>query len=231
MDLENFNGEQPEVLNASAGAQQVSQEAIDKDLSNDNNDGSPYGKFKDAKSLLSAYNNLEAEFTRRSQRLKELEKGSLSKNGDASQETINETASENRDVPFYKTKEWKGEVTNFLAANPEAKNDIKAISKIILSNPSVASNKDCLNIAYKMAIAEKYVEPALLSQDESFLEKYILDNPRAKELIISNYINSLKNRPTAPTTIEGQPSALAKSPAQKLTSLDQAGEVLKKMFK
>ncbi len=31
------------------------------------------GKFKDVKALLNAYNNLEAEFTRRSQRLKELE--------------------------------------------------------------------------------------------------------------------------------------------------------------
>lgn len=32
------------------------------------------GKFKDVKALLDAYTNLEAEFTRRSQRLKELEK-------------------------------------------------------------------------------------------------------------------------------------------------------------
>lgn len=31
------------------------------------------GKFKDARALLDAYNSLEAEFTRRSQRLKELE--------------------------------------------------------------------------------------------------------------------------------------------------------------
>ena len=32
------------------------------------------GKFKDVKTLLKAYSDLEAEFTRRSQRLKELEK-------------------------------------------------------------------------------------------------------------------------------------------------------------
>ncbi len=32
------------------------------------------GKFKDVDALLEAYNNLEAEFTRRSQRLRELEK-------------------------------------------------------------------------------------------------------------------------------------------------------------
>ena len=33
------------------------------------------GKFKDVKTLMKAYSDLEAEFTRRSQRLKELEKG------------------------------------------------------------------------------------------------------------------------------------------------------------
>ena len=32
-----------------------------------------FGKFKSAEALLSAYNSLEAEFTRRSQRLRELE--------------------------------------------------------------------------------------------------------------------------------------------------------------
>ena len=35
---------------------------------------SPLGKFKDVNALLQAYNSLEAEFTRRSQRLKELER-------------------------------------------------------------------------------------------------------------------------------------------------------------
>ncbi len=34
------------------------------------------GKFKDVKALLDAYSNLEAEFTRRSQRLRELERAS-----------------------------------------------------------------------------------------------------------------------------------------------------------
>ena len=33
----------------------------------------PYGKFRDAESLLKAYESLEAEFTRRSQRLKAVE--------------------------------------------------------------------------------------------------------------------------------------------------------------
>ena len=37
------------------------------------------GKFKDVKTLMKAYSDLEAEFTRRSQRLKELEKENKAK--------------------------------------------------------------------------------------------------------------------------------------------------------
>ena len=42
-----------------------------------------YGKFDDAKALYSAYLALEAEFTRRSQRLKELEGGNKAQTDDA----------------------------------------------------------------------------------------------------------------------------------------------------
>ena len=42
---------------------------------NGNNAASVLGKFKDVQTLMQAYTDLEAEFTRRSQRLKELEKG------------------------------------------------------------------------------------------------------------------------------------------------------------
>ena len=49
------------------------------------------GKFKDVQALLSAYESLEAEFTRRSQRLKELEERSKAQDAPA--------AAENAPVP------------------------------------------------------------------------------------------------------------------------------------
>ena len=47
--------------------------ALHPDLSNNlqETSGSTFGKFKDATSLLSAYNELQAEFTRKSQKLSE----------------------------------------------------------------------------------------------------------------------------------------------------------------
>ena len=44
----------------------------EKDLGEDGNVS--YGKFKSAEALLSAYNSLQAEFTKRCQRIKELER-------------------------------------------------------------------------------------------------------------------------------------------------------------
>ncbi|MCQ2399439.1 MAG: hypothetical protein MJ072_02915 [Clostridia bacterium] len=67
METNNLTGEQTEV----EATQSVATENIE--VKGDTPTELSYGKFKDLSSLLKAYGNLEAEFTRRSQRLKELE--------------------------------------------------------------------------------------------------------------------------------------------------------------
>ena len=62
--MEHRTDEQTEVLTQSAGAEMNT---------GDKKTEVSFGKFKDAESLFRAYNALEAEFTRRSQRLRELE--------------------------------------------------------------------------------------------------------------------------------------------------------------
>ena len=81
-----------------------------------------------------------------------------------------------------------------------------------------------------MVISEKYVEPALLSNDEDFLKKYIADNERAKEMIIGSYIKSLNARPSAPEIVSGRGNNISPTPAKKLSSINEAGEVLRKYF-
>ena len=49
-------------------------ELNDHGLDSATQEGSIYGKFKDAKTLLDAYNSLQAEFTRKSQKLAEFQK-------------------------------------------------------------------------------------------------------------------------------------------------------------
>ena len=62
-----------------------------------------YGKFKDLDSLLSAYNSLEAEFTKRSQRLKELESKSVA----PSDKQEKDSATENHNSTPTETEEEK----------------------------------------------------------------------------------------------------------------------------
>ena len=68
MDNEKI-GEQPTVEQANAPV-----EAIDNGAGGQSGSPSGFGKFKSAEALLAAYNALEAEFTRKSQRLSEIEK-------------------------------------------------------------------------------------------------------------------------------------------------------------
>ena len=78
------------------------------------NEGS-LGKFKDAESLLSAYNSLQAEFTRKSQRLSELEKQAAEQN-DAVQQ-----ACKTANTPLYERENWSEIVADFLSSNEDAK--------------------------------------------------------------------------------------------------------------
>lgn len=78
--MEEKNGEQIEEKAQGAGAQNETGAKTEISL----------GKFKDVNALLSAYNSLESEFTKRCQRIKELER---------------ETAKDKTEVPFTKAQE------------------------------------------------------------------------------------------------------------------------------
>lgn len=248
-------GEQPIVQDHSAEAQQN----FNNDKVNENEtksglnetDGSSFGKFKDAKSLLEAYNSLEKEFTRKSQELsrvlKENQQEKLVKNNteDKTNQFENEnspsqkseasptnekSASENGEELVYKKPDWKSNVVDFFTAHPEAKTYAKEMSKVILANPSIAKSKDCLMLAYKLSLSEKFQEPAQLSKNEDFLKKYIIGNERAEQLIIDNYINSLKTRNVPPEVLTGKTTNVVATPPKKYASIKEAGEELRKMF-
>lgn len=253
--MENMNfGEQPIVQDHSADAQNVNGVEKKEDSGFNVTCGSQYGKFKDAKSLLEAYSSLEKEFTRKSQELAKLksdtfnensalglknnmsvskgeEKSNLPSQEQQASPTYNgKSASENGDELIYKKSDWKSLVIDFFRNNPEAKPYAKQMSKAILDNPCIAKSGDCLKIAYKLSLSDKFQEPAELSKSEDFLKKYIVGNKRAEDLIINNYINSLKIRSIPPEIISGQSSNLVVTPPKKYASLKEAGDVLKNMF-
>lgn len=274
--MEKYFGEQPQTAchaGADAGGARTSaneattgaQGAVDASTG-----GSPFGKFKDSTSLLSAYNSLQAEFTRKSQRLAELEKSfALSQKHTALQPETN--ASENKaeineseinfksqnanvlnsvnantnkktqseaqetqtrdPIPQYKKENWREKVAAFIAKNPEAKAQAKAMAEVLISDKNLASLDNCLELAFRLSDSKTRKKPEFLATDEGFLKEYIVNNPRAQELIIGNYINSLKAVKTPPVVTTGKTSTIPVSPPKKLNSMEEAREMVQKFFR
>lgn len=284
--MEKYFGEQPQTAchaGADAGGARTSaneallgaQGAVDASTG-----GSPFGKFKDSTSLLSAYNSLQAEFTRKSQRLAELEKSfalsqkhtALQPENNASENkaeineseinfksqnanvlnSVNENANvlnrvnantnektqseaqeaQTRDpIPQYKKENWREKVAAFIAKNPEAKAQAKAMAEVLISDKNLASLDNCLELAFRLSDSKTRKKPEFLATDEGFLKEYIVNNPRAQELIIGNYINSLKAVKTPPVVTTGKTSTIPVSPTRKLNSMEEAREMVQKFFR
>lgn len=175
----------------------------------ENSESSMYGKFKDAQSLLDAYNSLQAEFTRKSQKLAEFQKkweeNALFSNNDSLDEILN-------DVP--EKEKYKKEVTEILENN----NDLSNLP-----------NKN--QIAFKI-VKEAERKTAETLNNQTYVDKYIESNNNIKEKIISNYLSSLNSIPAAPKVISGNSSNIYFSPSLELPkNLKEAGEILTKMLK
>lgn len=145
------------------------------------NSGSSYGKFKDAKSLLDAYNNLQAEFTRRSQRLNQLEK-----------ELEAKTSSAEVVAPAYESdgENWYKVVAEFVEKNPIAKTYATEISEEIINDRSMTIER-----AYEKVLARHFVEPSSLADNLEFLDRYIYSNEKIKGKILQEFFDSLQNNP------------------------------------
>ena len=200
--MENLNLEQPnnESINLSENSANITENS---------QDGSKLGKFNDAKSLLEAYNNLEAEFTRKSQKLaefqKEKEENAIFKKYNSLDEFLNSTTDSDK---------YKKEITEILSSESEIDN---------------LPNK--YQVAFKIAkLAESKSAEKINSQE--YIDKYILNDEKIKEQIISNYLSSLNNISSTPKIISGNPTNIYFSPnPNKPKTLREAGEIFSKMLK
>ena len=167
------------------------------------------GKFKDAESLLKAYNNLQAEFTKKCQKLSALE-------------------NEKNKTIFYE-EDWNKRVANFLEKNPEAKKYSKEISEKILNSPELKSSENALELAWSSIAMKSYVEPEKLASDKTFLNSYIFNNEEIKKQVLENYLKEIK---TAPPVISGSRGAKLSSKEEYAPkNLNDAKKIVEKFFK
>lgn len=182
-------------------------------------------KFKDVKSLQEAYVNLQSEFTRKCQKLSELEKDNLKKQ----ELEVNNQNSENF-KPFYEKPEWNDYVKNFLQNNSIAQNYASEIMDVLVSDKVVASLPNSLDVALNMVLGAKYKPEHELVSDPEFLQKYVLNNPEIKNKIISDYLSELKQKQSPQLISSSKTSGLGITPNKKPNSLFEAKEMAVKLF-
>lgn len=171
-------------------------------------DGSNLGKFKDAKSLLTAYRELEAEFTRKCQKLAEFEQ------------------KQRENAVFEKYHSLDELISN----EPNSDKYKKEITEILSKN-SFTNLPNKFETAFEIA---KLVEEktANLTSDPDFLNQKIYSNEDIKEKIISNYLNKLNGVSTAPNVMTGSSQSIFFAPdTSKPKTIREAGEIFSKMLK
>lgn len=201
----------------------VADAKIDDSTTSSTQNGSQYGKFKDADSLFSAYNNLQAEFTRKCQRLSELEK--------LEQEKCAENEKQANEIPVFDEENWQDVVTSFLEKHEDAKQFASEISGYILANPELKNNKNALDIAWANVISQKYKSPEKLISDDKFVEDYVLKDEQIKEKVLSKYLKDIESKKMPPFVTRSSGGNITFETKREATTLSEAKQLVEAMLK
>ena len=166
------------------------------------------GKFKDAESLLKAYNSLQTEFTKKSQRLSELEN---SKTEFTREEKINQAIkelTENHNIAQKFSQQIKEAVKSV-----DAQDYRQMVRDELLKN---------LERNYKSA--DDYM------MDEQFLTNFVYNNQAVRDNIIRDYLTNLTN--VTPTRVMSNiSSSIPVSPPNVPATIKEAGNLAKNIIK
>lgn len=230
---ENSILEQPENLSGAGNvSEQISKgEEVQPNLESSS---SSFGKFKDPASLLSAYNNLEKEFTKKSQKLAEIMKNQTTNENQKSIYQSQTDVQNNNNSDFqeqFKSDNWKTYASDFINNNPEAKKFSKEIFEIIKEDRNLASSPKCLEYAFAICKQRNQVDTESLLSDQKFLNEHILSNQKIKDIFIKEYISSIKNGKELPKVISGTTQDINVTiPENKPKTIKDASNILKKLL-
>lgn len=166
------------------------------------------GKFKDAESLLKAYNSLQTEFTKKSQKLSELENSNTEFNKD---EKLNQAIKE--------LEQDYGIAQRFSQNIKQALKNVDADNYSNLAKEELIKN---LQSSYKSA--EEF------ACDEQFLQQFIYNNEKIKENIIKSYLANIKSN-TPIKLVSNVSSSIPLSPPANPTTIKDAGRLAQKIIK
>ena len=192
------------------------------------------GKFKNAKALLDAYNNLQAEFTKKSQQLSKLKQDKIAENQN------NEEVQKNDNLP---------EDAENLQKNIEKIDENDKLEENIDEDLSLFLQKNCEAESFSDEIKSQYLDKNqnpferawasvimshLKTSDDKvsdpIINQYILNDEKVKNKIIENYLNELSSSrpPVMMSSQSGERLSEVKSDSP--TTLEEAKIMVGKMF-
>ena len=166
-----------------------------------------FGKFKDAESLLKAYNNLESEFTKKSQRL-----------------SLLETENEKKLHQISKKAEQEKRVDEFVTKFEIAKPFSSALKEILAKDENVDIKEETINF-----ISKSYKTAKDFSEDEEFLNNYIFSNQEIKDKIVRDYLSKITQN--SPIKVENGAGSITLTPPKKPATIKEAGKLAKSIIK
>lgn len=221
------------------GKDALNKKEQDEQIKKTSENSSSFGKFDSLQALLNAYNNLEAQFTKRSQELRSLERENESLKREQaeliraeSQTVQDETGSAageraNNDASFCEDREGDiaDEVKVFLQNNPEAAEYAEEL----------VSYAECLtpDVGFLDRAYVKLLKDTLKREREKITDEFIYSSacaaPAVKEKIIRDYLTNLSSQTCAKLICADGESLIY--PPKKPKTLEEAGYMAASVLK
>ena len=174
-----------------------------------------FGKFESAKDLLNAYNSLESEFTRRCQKIKELEREN------EKLKVIEQTQKDS------KTKEFQKREVAFKEKYPKANEIISSLYKIAADSGDEAEG--WLERAYLKYLENKVTELDGYYSSNEYIADKAMGLTEVKDRVIREYLEGINSsKPTTRQYLGNGESVFA--PPSRPKNLQEAGQLAIKLF-
>lgn len=141
----------------------MNEEKVTTAGNSDNGQETSFGKFKSAEELLRAYNALESEFTRKSQKLSEYENN------------VN----------------WEGKVSEFVKKYPIAEKYAEEVAGEITKNGKKDIEERDLERALLTVLSGKVKTVEEMSEDEDVIDK-VLSSDKNRTKVIEDYLEGIR---------------------------------------
>ncbi len=169
--------------------------------------GVPIGKFKSVEDLYQAYTNLQAEFTRKSQKLSAFEKASVAENTEKSVENALKT---------------------FLSKNQEAVVYAEELKSRVENDESLKKDESGFEKAWAGFLYEKLSSKH--KTEEPLIQNLILKDDEIKDLVIKNYVKQLQEQKIPVVISSNSGERVTKPVTQKPDSFEEAKRVVIDLF-